>query len=156
METEPLSPIAPPHKTAATPAKGRLADLLACGLAILAAILSAFTALRFFLGFAANDTHLAGLSSAFIFSIFLGVFAVGPAIIIARLAFLGWKSGLVLKQALWVLCLGMPWVVLSVLIIKHTPLPIYAGWTAFTLSSLLCLWAAISIYLSHSGTQSRQ
>lgn len=154
METEPLTPVADRRrpnsgkKKAIKPKpKGRPADLIACALASLAAILAAIGSLLFFLGFAANDSVLAGLVSAFAFSVLLGAFAVVPALVIALIAWRGWKSGLRRKDAIWVIILCTPWVVLSSLAVLKTPLPIGLSFGAFFLSGLLLVWAVTSFIL---------
>ncbi len=151
MEIDPLTPITerPKGKSKAvkTRPKGRPADLLACGIAICTALLAAMTSLLFFLGFAANDSVLAGLLSAFAFAVLLGAFAVVPAIITACLAWRGWKAGLRRKNAVWVIILAAPWTALSLLVLLNTPLSKVLSGGAFIASSLLLFWAITSLVL---------
>lgn len=150
MNPEPLKPVAdrPKRKARKARPKGRPADLLACLIAALCAVLAAFGSLHFFLGFAANDSVLAGLVSAFAFSVLLGAFAVVPAVIISFIAWRGWKVGMTRKNTLWCICLTVPWVVLSILILLNTPLPKLLSGGALLLSTLLFLWAFITLILS--------
>ncbi|WP_416878550.1 hypothetical protein [Litorimonas sp.] len=152
MDSETLTPVAdrpqPKRKGVKAPVAGRPADLLACLIASLAAILAAFGSLVFFLGFAANDSVLAGLISAFVFAALLGAFAVGPALIIAFVAWRGWKSGLSRKNAVWVIVLTMPWVILSGLAWLKTPLPKLLSVAGLVFSGLLLGWALATLILS--------
>lgn len=157
METDPLIPVAerPKARTGAkpntidmkSPPKGRPADLLACGVATFAAVLAAIGAAIFFFGFAANDSVLAGLLSAFAFSFLLGAFAVGPALIVAWLAWRGWRRGLSRKHAIWVLVLTVPWGALSGLTLINAPLSKMLSAGALGISALLLIWAVISLIL---------
>ncbi len=151
MESDSLTPVAdrPQRKRSVkTPVAGRPADLLACIIASLAAILAALGSLIFFLGFAANDSVLAGLISAFVFAVLLGAFAIGPAMITAFIAWHGWKSGMSRKNAVWVVVLTMPWVILSALALVKTPLPKLLSVGALVLSALLLGWAFATLILS--------
>ncbi len=150
MESETLSPIAEPAKPRPPAPKGRLADLIAAGVSALSAVLACFTAVVFFAGFALNDTELGGLVSAFVFSALLGAFAIIPSIIIALIAARGYKYGLTRRAALWCVFLALPWVTLSLTVLIKTPLPAYMAAIALCLSSLMCLWALISVILSPS------
>jgi len=155
METDPLSPVADrpkvkhraKQKTVKPLPKGRPADLLACGVATLAALLAGFGSVIFFLGFAANDTVLAGLLSAFAFSVLLGAFAVAPAVIVACLAWRGWKAGLSRKNAIWCLILVVPWGALSAVTLFNAPLSKAISAGALGLSALLLIWAVTSLIL---------
>ena len=151
MDTDPLTPApekAPHKRKPAGPPKGRPADLLACGIAIIAAVLAALGSALFFLGFAANDSVLAGLVSAFAFSVLLGAFAVGPAVIIAFIAWRGWKSSMSRANAFWVILLTLPWVILSWLALLMTPLSKLLSLCALGFSFLLLAWGFISLILS--------
>ncbi|CAM3852187.1 hypothetical protein [Litorimonas haliclonae] len=151
MNSDPLTPItdrAPAKRdTAQCPARGRPADLVACGIASCAALSAAITSILFFLGFAANDSVLAGLVSAFAFAVLLGAFAVVPAVITAMLAWRGWKAGLRRKNAVWVVLLMAPWTALSVIALLNAPLSKILSGGAFLASTLLLLWAIISLIL---------
>ena len=139
---------------AQTMPKGRLADRVACGLACLSGFLAFLTATLFFAGFAGNDTNPAGLASAFILSFGLGLFAIVPSLIVAKISYRAWRYGFDVKRGLYVLFLSLPWVVLSILIILYTPLPFYLGIIAFTLSSLICVWTCVSLSLLSKNKRS--
>lgn len=151
MNSDPLTPIterAPvKRKTAKSPARGRPADLAACAIASCAAFLAAITSTLFFLGFAANDSVLTGLLSAFTFAFLLGAFAVVPSVLTAFLAWRGWKSGLSRKNAVWVIILMAPWTALSGITMLNTPLSKTLSGGAFFASGLLLFWAIISLIL---------
>lgn len=132
---------------AQTMPKGRLADRVACGLACLSGFLAFLTATLFFAGFASNDANPAGLASAFILSFGLGLFAIVPSLIVAKIAFRAWKHGLKPKPGIAVFFLSLPWIILSSLILLYTPLPLYLGIIALLLSSLICVWTCVSLSL---------
>lgn len=154
METETLKPVVVKPKAVKKAAKGRLADLVATGLSLLAALLALMTSALFFLGFAMNSGGSGELISAFLFSALLGAFAIGPSLIIARLAFRGYKKGLTRRSAAMCLFLSLPWVALSLIVLTQAPLPAYISGLALLLASLLCLWAIISLALPAPETSS--
>lgn len=145
MDSEPLKPILGSQAAPKSVPRGRLADLVAAGIACLAAALALLTAGLFFAGFAMNDAVGGELISALLFSILLGAFAIIPALLIARLAIRGYKNGLSRQAAAWSIFLSLPWVFLSLTVLTQAPLPQYIAATALLLSSLLCLWGAISL-----------
>ncbi len=129
-------------------ARGRPADLLACVIAVITGFSSFIGATLFFLGFASNAGGLAELVSAFLLSFGLGVFAIIPSVIIAILTYRAWRFKLKIKQAIWTIFLSAPWIMLSVLLFIYAPLPKYMSILAFMLSTLLCLWGLISVFLA--------
>jgi len=127
--------------------KGRLADKLAASIALIAALLAIIGSVIFFAGFVANDSYFGAVVSAFTFTALLGAFAVGPPLIIARIAWSAYKKGGTKKDAAWALALSLPWLVLSALLITYPPLPIWVSGLAFIASLLLTVWAAISLVI---------
>ncbi len=147
METETLKPVVSKPKAVKQTPKGRMADLLATGLSLFASLLAFITSALFFLGFVMNSGGSGELISAFLFSALLGAFAIGPSLIIARLAFRGYKNGLTRRAAAMCIFLSLPWIVLSLVVLTQAPLPAYISGLALLLASLLCLWAIISLAL---------
>lgn len=145
MSEDPIQPLL----SAENPAlKGRRADFLASVLAAIGA-LSAFTiAIWFFFGFAENDTRPEHLFSALIFTLGLFGLAIVPFSIIARLAFITYKTGGKSAFYLWTIFLSLPWLGLGILSVIFTPLPFWVGALASLLSVLLILWAIISLILN--------
>ncbi len=155
VDTEPLIPIASNgnKQRYVNNVRGRPADLLAAIVAGIACLLSCLTAALFFWGFAETDRFLPGLTSAFLFSLVLGAFAVIPSAIICRMAYKGWKLGLTFKQAVWAAVLILPWTILSILVLIQTPLPFYIGAFASLLSGLLLFWAIASAVLTRKHSR---
>jgi hypothetical protein len=150
MENEPLKPILESKNPKKRVPRGRLADLVAAYLAVLAALLAISAAILFFVGFVANDAVGGELVSALLFSILLSAFAIIPALLIARLAIKGYKDGLTRRAAAWSIFLSLPWVFLSLTVLTQAPLSPYIAAIALVLASLLCLWAIISLVMPPS------
>ena len=126
---------------------GRLADKAAAVISVIAGVLAIIGSVIFFAGFAANDSHLAALTSAFTFTALLGAFAIAPPLLIARLAWRAYKQGGTRKSAAFGLLLSGPWVILSGLLISHTPLPLWVSWPAFIIALLLAIWSIAGLFL---------
>jgi len=150
MDSEPVISVTRRPETVHPIRKGRPIDLFAAILAAFAGFAAIIMAGIFFWGFAENDTRLPGLFSALALSILLASFAIIPAFYIARLAYKGWKEGLCDKSAWKTLLLSLPWIVLSIIFIRHTPIPLLLSWLILVLASSLFLWAATSLCLNHS------
>lgn len=150
MDTDPLISTVQAVEPRAAQPKGRPIDLVAAIMALFAALVATWIMIVFFLGFAENDSHFAGLLSAFALSALLGCFAIIPALYIAFLAFRGWKEGLSRKSARRAFFLSLPWVFLSGVMIAQTPLPLPLTIAICVLASLLCLWSGISFFLPAS------
>ena len=120
---------------------------MAAGVALVALVLSALGTLWFFLGFYENDPEFRASSSAFLLSIGLGAFAIVPSAVVMRLSWAAYRRGFSLAYGLWCLVLMGPWVVLSFILLRRSPLPPWGPLVALCLSVLLCLWAIISLVL---------
>ena len=127
--------------------RGRPADRIAAGVALVALVLSALGTLWFFLGFFENDPEFRASSSAFLLSLGLGAFAIIPSAVVMRLAWAAYRRGFSLAYGLWGLVLMAPWVVLGFILLRRSPLPWWGPAVALLLSALLCLWAIISLVL---------
>lgn len=126
--------------------RGRPADRIAAGVAALALVLSVAATVWFFLGFVENDPEWRASSSALLLSLGLGAFAIIPSAVAARMAWTAWQTGFQVRHGLWTLVLWLPWLGLGVLLAR-SPLPAWAGAAASVLALLLCLWAAVSLWL---------
>ncbi|WP_427453509.1 hypothetical protein [Litorimonas sp. WD9-15] len=135
---------------------GRPADLIATLLATLGTILSVIAAIWFFAGFAENDTRPEHLVSVFILTLGLFVLAIVPFAVVAEFARRAYRTGGRLAHYLWTLFLMLPWVVLGALSVTYTPLPVWVGFTAIGLATLLSVWALVSFGLDirHHHTRS--
>ena len=146
MTDETITPIIKPE-TNTEPPKGRRADLFAAGLAGLGTCLSLIAAVWFFLGFAENDTRPEHLASAFILTLILFAFAIGPFACVSFIARAAYRSGPKRAYLLWTLLLMLPWVGLGAIAVSHTPLPMWCGLVIAILAALLSLWALVSLSL---------
>ena len=145
MTDESVTPIIPDEDVSAP--LGRRADLLAAILAAMGAGLSIISALWFFLGFAENDTRPEHLTSAFVLTLILFAFAIGPFACVAYFAGAAHRGGTKRAHLLWTLFLMLPWVGLGAIAVSHTPLPIWCGLIMAGLAGLLSLWAIVSLVL---------
>jgi len=145
MTEETLKRIA--DTTDVTIRNGRQADLFATLLAALGAIISVIAALWFFLGFVENDTRFEHLTSAFVLTLLLFSFAVGPFAIVAGFGRRAYLKGATRSHLFWTLLLMLPWTALGIIAMTHTPLPIWCGLLITILAVLLSLWAFISLIL---------
>ncbi len=123
---------------------GRKADLIAMTLASLGALLAISAAIWFFLGFAENDKRVEHLTSAFVLTLALFAFAVGPFALVAVFAKRAYKTGATRADLLWTLFLMLPWLGLGTIAATHTPLPLWYGVLIAVLAALLTLWALVS------------
>ncbi|MEP1231628.1 MAG: hypothetical protein ABJG88_13220 [Litorimonas sp.] len=125
--------------------KGRLADRLAAIIAACALGLALLLSFLFFTGFVVNDYHILAITSALGFSLFLGAFAIVPMGIIVVLALRAYRNGGNINIYLWVLCLILPWLILSLLCLIYTPLPAWMSLTAVLCALSLTFWGIISL-----------
>ena len=140
-----ISSVIPPEAPARN--KGSKADLCAAYIAALATFLALVTAIIFFAGFLENDSYFNAVLAAFMLSAGLGIFALGPSIMIARIAWRAYRYGGTRRSAVLALLLALPWTVLSALCWLYTPLPKWISATAFILALFLTAWAFASIFL---------
>lgn len=147
MSDDTIMPVfAPPPVRLRAPA-GRPADAVATLLAALGAIMAVIGAIWFFAGFAENDTRPEHLLSALLLTLGLFSLAIIPFASVAEFARRAYQKGGRLKYYLWTLFLMLPWIGLGLLAVSYTPLPIWTGWAFILLSSLLSLWALLSLIL---------
>lgn len=144
MTQDTLLPISERPPRPALP-RGRSADLIASGFAACGLILSLIAALWFFFGFAENDTRPEHLLSALVLTTLLFSFAVIPFGIVTELCRRAYRQGASKASYLWTLLLMLPWIGLSIVAMKHTPLPIWCGVLIGSLAVILTLWALVSL-----------
>ena len=154
MTEETLTPIFKPE-TPDTPI-GRRADMFAAGLAGLGAVLSGFSAIWFFIGFAENDTRLEHLTSALVLTLLLFAFAIVPFALVTHFARQAYQQTAKRAHLFWTLFLMLPWVGLGTLTLSHTPLPIWCGLVITLLAVLLCIWAVASLILDRDLSSASQ
>lgn len=135
-----------PQETRPSP-KGSKADLWAALTAALATVLALITTIIFFAGFLENDSYFNAVLAAFLLSAGLGIFAIGPSIVIAQISWRSYRFGGTRRGAVLAFVLALPWVVLSALCWLYTPLPKWMSGIAFILAFLLAGWAFVSIFL---------
>ena len=145
---DPIVPIVE-TKTAPSPARGTLADLIACGLAALAALTAFGYSVLFFLRFLENDTHLSGVLSAFLLCFGVGAFGYVPSGIISLIAWKAHKKGATKTALLWSMCLLMPWVILALILTFVSDMPKIYSLAILMSVALLTIWALISLLNLH-------
>ena len=111
----------------------------------MALLLAVVGTVWFFAGFLENDTEFRATSSAFLLSLGLGAFAIVPAAICLRLSLGAAIRGVRVGDCLWTLVMMGPWVGLSIVTLRRSPLPGWVGGLALMLSGLLSLWAVVSL-----------
>lgn len=141
---EPIVPIVEPS-SAAKPARGTIADLIASILSGCAAgVALAYSAL-FFSRFLENDTHLWGVVSAFLLCFGIGAFGYIPTGITSYIAWKSYKGGATQRGLTIAIILILPWIILSIALLFVSDLPkIYALPTLITVA-LLAAWSLISL-----------
>ncbi|WP_409432821.1 hypothetical protein ACJ3XI_11525 [Litorimonas sp. RW-G-Af-16] len=142
-----MEPITTTKAQPRPPAKGRQADRWAAIIAALTAALAIIGSVIFFAGFVANDSYFGAVVSAFAFTVLLGAFAVGPPLIIARIAWRAYQKGATQSQAVWSFVLAAPWLALSIMLMLYTPLPVWVSGLAVLASLVLTLWALVTFIL---------
>jgi len=141
---EPIIPIVKP-KPAAMPARGTLADLMACVIAGLATLIAFTYSALFFSRFLENDTHIWGIISAFLLCFGIGAFGYVPAGITSRIAWKAYRGGAARRGLAVTLILLIPWVILSlVLLLVSDMFKIYSIPIVITVT-LLVAWTLISL-----------
>ena len=130
-----------------SPPQGRPADRLAAILAAVALLGSLGATLWFFAGFVETDPEFRAASSAFLLSMGLGAFAIIPSAVVMRLGWSAWRRGFRLRHGIWTLVLMGPWIGLSSVLVTQAPLPKIGPFIALGLSTVLCLWALISLII---------
>lgn len=138
------------------PARGRQADLWAMWMSLAAFGLALMAVIWFLAGFISSDPQFNPVFSAFLLSSFLGAFALGPPAICAIIARRAARGGLSRRGGWVVLALCLPWAALGVLLLSHSPLPVFVGALAVFLSGCLCFWAGVSLWLDRAGGAASQ
>lgn len=150
-ESDILRPIATakPHARALPKTDGftRLTRILQI-LAVLLALVATGLSIWFFSGFVENDRGIWHLLSAFLFSFGIGALAFLPAIIIARLAGKTIENGPVSLYAWLAIALILPWVVLSIFLLRLGNHWIWASCGILTFCLFCLAWAVNVIRLS--------
>jgi len=124
---------------------GTLADLVACILSSLIGVVSLGYSVLFFTRFLENDTHLWGITSAFILCFGVGALAYIPAGITALIAWRAHKSGTSKRGQLWALFLILPWFVLSFILVFVSDMPKIYSLLISASIALLMAWSLISL-----------
>ena len=128
--------------------RGRPADRIVAGIAAAALIASTALSLWFFAGFAETDPQFKAASSAFLLSALLGAFAIIPAAVVMRLAWLSWRRGFRVRYGLWSLFLAAPWLGLAALIERSDWLPDALALAAVLFATPVMVWATVSVVLA--------
>ena len=131
------------------PAKGAQADRLIAILAGLGLLASIGATLWFFAGFYETDPEFTPASSAFLFSIGLGAFAIIPSAIILRLSWSAWRTGFQTHHGVWTLLLCVPWLIFAGFAWPSEWLPLWLSLVPIMIAVPCTLWAIISIVVQH-------
>lgn len=142
---EPIVPIEKTTKPAPTSARGTLADLIACGLAAIAAFVALAYSALFFSRFLENDTHLWGVLSAFLLCFGIGAFGYVPAGITSLIAWRAHKHGAQKTGLIWVLGGLAPWGVLAFTLTFISDMPKLYSLPILITVLLLIAWTLISL-----------
>ena len=130
-----------------TPPKGRPADRLAAGIALVGLIAACAATLWFFLGFYETDPNYAAASAAFLLALGLGAFAIIPSAIILRLCWTSWRKGFRVAYGAWTLFFISPWIGLALLALRSDWLSLWLSLVPLLIGIPLGLWALISLFL---------
>lgn len=141
---EPIVPIVEP-KASASPARGTLADLLACIIAGLATISALAYSALFFSRFLENDTHIWGVVSAFLLCFGVGAFGYIPAGLTSHIAWKAYKRGATKRGLMIALIMIAPWVMLSLILLLVSDMPKIYSFPIAIIVILLAAWALISL-----------
>jgi len=126
-------------------ARGTPADIIAASLSAAAALTAFLYAPFFFMGFLENDTHLWGVTSAFLLCFGVGAFAYVPAIITARIAWRAHKNGATNTDLIIAIWLLIPWVILALILTFVSDMPKIYSVSILITVLLLTAWALISL-----------
>jgi len=142
---EPVVPIIETRKPSPSPRRGSPADLIACVIASLTAIIAFAYSTLFFSRFLENDTHLWGVISAFLLCFGVGAFGYTPAALTSLIAWKAHKQGATKKSLLWAALLLFPWFVLAVILTFISDMPKLYSVPILMIVTLLIGWALISL-----------
>lgn len=142
---EPIVPIVKPSTPTPSPARGSVADLIACILAAVAGLVSLGYAVLFFTRFLENDTHIWGVVSAFLLCFGVGAFAYVPAAITSRIAWKAYKKGAKKRALLWTVFLLLPWTLLAIILTFISDMPKIYSLPLVITAALLTAWSLISL-----------
>lgn len=143
-------PIIDPKPTA-SPARGTLADLIACVLAGLASLIALAYSALFFSRFLENDTHIWGVASAFLLCFGVGAFGYIPAGLTSRIAWRAYKGGAERRSLVVAIILTGPWIILSLALLFVSDMSKLYSFPIVITVSLLAAWALISLRNFHKG-----
>ncbi len=141
---EPIVPIVEP-KTAASPARGTLADLMACIIASLITLTALAYSILFFSRFLENDTHIWGVVSAFLLCFGVGAFGYIPAGITSQIAWKAYKGGSTKYGLIVAIILLVPWIILSLTLLLVSDMSKIYSFPILIAVTLLAAWALISL-----------
>ena len=141
---EPIVPIINPE-SAALPARGTLADLIACIIAGLASLVALGYSVLFFSRFLENDTHIWGIVSAFLLCFGVGAFAYIPAGITSHIAWKAYRGGATRRGLMVVFILLLPWIFLSLSLLVVSDMSKIYSLSIIIAVMLLVAWVLISL-----------
>ena len=142
---EPIIPITE-TKSTPSPARGTLADLIACIMGAAASVIALAYSALFFSRFLENDTHLWGVVSAFLLCFGVGAFGYVPAGITSRIAYKAYKSGANSRGLIFAIILLLPWLFLSIALVMVSDMSKFYSLPIFIIVNLLAVWAFVSYY----------
>ena len=143
-------PIIEPKPTA-SPARGTIADLIACVIACFATLTALAYSVFFFSRFLENDTHIWGVISAFLLCFGVGAFGYIPAGLTGRIAWKAYKSGAKRRSLIVAIILIVPWIILSLALLFVSDMSKFYSLPIVITVSLLAAWALISLRNFHKG-----
>lgn len=141
---DPVVPIIEPKPTA-SPARGTVADLIACIIASLSALIALAYSALFFSRFLENDTHIWGVISAFLLCFGVGAFGYIPAGLTSRIAWRAYKGGAERRSLIAASILIGPWVILSFALLFFSDMHKLYSLPVVITVSLLAAWTLISL-----------
>lgn len=142
---EPIVPIVENKSSSRQPARGTLADLIACVTSAAAGLIATGYSALFFFRFLENDTHFWGVASAFILCFGVGAFAYIPAAINGLISWRSYKYGATKKALIWSIALLLPWCTLGLALTFVSDIPKIYSLSMLITALLLMAWALISL-----------
>ena len=138
-------------KTTTLPARGTLADLIACIIACFATLTTLAYSALFFSRFLENDTHIWGVLSAFLLCFGVGALGYIPAGLTGRIAWRAYKGGAKQRSLIVAIILIVPWIILSLALLFVSDMSKLYSLPIVITVSLLAAWALISLRNFHKG-----
>ena len=148
-----MDPVVPiiEAKPTASPARGTVADLIACIIASLSALIALAYSVLFFSRFLENDTHIWGVISAFLLCFGVGAFGYIPAGLTGRIAWKAYKGGAERRSLIVAIILIVPWIILSLALLFVSDMSKFYSLPIVITVSLLAAWALVSLRNFHKG-----